>query len=176
MSRRAIGIIIAILGIAVAIVGVFSIQQILNVSLAPPAAVTQALPETEKVIVVSRDFAVGHIINNDDLRREDFPVGLIPWNAIRETEDAVGKMVKVTLVSGEMLLAHHLADPTNISHDIGFTMSENMVMMAFPANDLIISSDLLQRGDVVDLLVTIDQTIEPVETLEANTGPSFPGE
>ena len=78
MSRRAIGIIIAILGIVVALVGVFSIQQILQVSLAPPRAVTQAAPVTEKVIVVSRDFAVGDIISGDNLRNEDVPVSLIP--------------------------------------------------------------------------------------------------
>ena len=62
------------------------------------------------------------------------------------------KLVKVPLVSGEMLLDHHLADPTNISHDIGFVMSENMVLMAFPAGDLMSSLNVLQRGDIVDIL------------------------
>ena len=119
MSRRAIGIIIAILGIAVALVGVFSIQRILSVSLAPPPAITQPAPVTEKVLVVTRDFAVGDVVGDDDLRLENIPVGVIPRNAVRDAELAVGRIVKVPLVSGEMLLGHHLADPTNISHDIG---------------------------------------------------------
>ncbi len=175
MSRRAIGIIMAILGIAVALVGVFSIQQILNVSLAPPAAVTQVFPETEKVIVVSRDFAIGDILENGSLRYEDIPVGLIPRNAIRNADLAVGKLVKVPLVSGELVLEHHFADPTNIAHDIGFIMSENAVMMAFPASDLMSSLDILQRGDIVDILVTIEQEIEPIESVGGNTEAVSPG-
>jgi Flp pilus assembly protein CpaB len=175
MSRRAIGIIIAIVGIAVAVVGIFSIRQILTMSFAPPPSATQSLPETEKVVVVSRDFAVGDVITVDGIRQEDIPVGIIPRNAVREIDAVVDRIAKVPLVAGEMVLAHHLADPTNISHDIGFTMSDNMVMLALPAGDLMSSLNVLQRGDIVDVLVTIQEEISPAETVEGTGEPLATG-
>jgi Flp pilus assembly protein CpaB len=171
VSRRAIGIIIAIVGIAVAVVGVFSIRQILIVSLAPPPSAPQALPVTEKVVVVTRDLAVGDVIKPDDVRQEDIPVSLIPRNAIREIDEVTGHLTKVPLVTGEMILAHHIADPTNVSHDIGFTMSDSLVMMAFPATDLISSLNVFQRGDAIDILVTIEEEIEPDQTVTTGGEP-----
>lgn len=163
MSRRAIGILIATVGILVAVIGIFSIRQMLNFSLTPLPAPTQQAPVTEKVIVAKRDFAVGDIVKAEHLKIADVPVGLIPRNAMRDIEEVVDKLVKVPLISGEMVLYHHLADPTYISHDIGFIMSENMVMMAFPAGDLMSSLNVLQRGDLVDIFVTLDQTVDLVE-------------
>jgi hypothetical protein len=163
VSRRAIGIIIAIVGIGIAIVGIFSIRQILTLSFAPAPVTTQTAPETEKVVVVTRDYAVGDVIASDSVRLEDIPVSLIPRNAVRNTAEVIDRIVKVPLVASEMVLEHHLADPTNISHDIGFTMSNNVVMMAFPATDLMSSINVLQRGDLVDILVTLEETVAPMD-------------
>ena len=163
MSRRTIGILIAIVGIAVAIIGVFSIRQILVTTLAPPPSPTQVGPIVEKVVIVTRDFGVGDLVKNDDVRLVDMPVELIPRNAVRDIENLIEKIIKVPLVTGEIVLDHHLADPTNVSHDIGFTMSDNVVMMAFPADDLMSSLNVFQRGDIVDILVTIEKTVDVVE-------------
>ena len=119
MSRRTIGILIAIVGIAVAIIGVFSIRQILVTTLAPPPSPTQVGPIVEKVVIVTRDFGVGDLVKNDDVRLVDMPVELIPRNAVRDIENLIEKIIKVPLVTGEIVLDHHLADPTNVSHDIG---------------------------------------------------------
>lgn len=166
MSRRALGIIIAVVGILVAALGVFSIRQILNSTLAPLPAPTQQAPVTEKVIVSQRDFAVGDIVKAEHIKLEDVPVGLIPRNAMQDIENVVDRMVKTPLVAGEMLLEHHLADPTYSSHDIGFTMSENMVMLAFPASDLMSSLNVLQRGDLVDIFVTLEEEVDLVTLRE----------
>jgi len=163
VSRRVIGIIIAVVGIGVAIVGVFSIRQILMASLTPPAAPTQEAGATEKVVVAARDFAVGDIVRENGVRIVDMPVELIPRNALRDVEEVIDRMAKVPLVSGEIVLKHHIADPTNISHDIGYIMSDKMVMMAFPSGDLLSSLNVIQRGDLVDILVTIDETVEEVK-------------
>lgn len=163
MSRRVLGIIIAIVGIAVAVLGAYSIRQILTTSFAPAAVATPINLATEKVVVVTRDLAVGAVIKPSDVREEDIPVNLIPRNAIRDLNEVVERMVKVPLVTGEMVLAHHVADPNLISHDIAFTMSDNMVLMAFPATDLMSSLNVLQRGDLVDIFVSIEETVEVVE-------------
>jgi hypothetical protein len=163
VSRRVIGIIIAVVGIGVAVVGIFSIRQILVSSLTPPPAPTQQASATEKVIVTTRDYDVGDLVREDDIRVIDMPVELIPRNAFQNIEDVVERFAKVRLVSGEIVQAHHLADPTNISHDIGYIMSDNMVMLAFPAGDLMSSLNVLERGDLVDILVTITKEVDLVE-------------
>ena len=163
MSRRVVGIIIAVVGIGVAIIGVLSIRQILMSSLAPPAAPTQQAAVTEKVIVVSRDFDTGQVIYESDVSLVDMPVELVPRNAMREIEKTVERIVKVPLVSGEILQSHHLADPTIISHDIGFVMGDKQVLMAFSAGDLMSSLNVLQRGDLVDILVSLEREVEVVE-------------
>jgi pilus assembly protein CpaB len=150
-------------GIAVAFIGVFSVRQILTATLAPPSAPTQQVSATEKILVANRDFAVGDLVKEGDVRVVDMPVEFIPRDVVRDVEEVIERIVKVPLISGEMILKHHLADPTNISHDIGFTMSDNKVMMAFPASDLISSLNILQRGDLVDIYVTISKEVEVVE-------------
>ena len=163
MSRRAIGIIIAVVGIGVAIIGVFSIRQILVSSLTPPSAPIQQEAVTEKVVVVTRDYKLGDVVGENGVRVVDMPVELIPRNAMRDIEEIVERIVKVHLVSGEIVQTHHLADPTNISHDIGFIMSDRMVMLAFPAGDLMSSLNVLERGDLIDILVTIEKEVDVVE-------------
>jgi len=180
VSRRLIGILIAVVGVLVAVLGIFSIRQILNSTLSPLPAPTQQAPLTEEVVVTQRDFAVGDVVKAENVKLMDVPVGLIPRNAARDLENVVDKVVKVPLVSGEMLLDHHLADPTYISHDVGFTMSENMVMLAFPASDLMSSLNVLQRGDLVDIFVTLEEEVDLVTSSQngeaVTTEPTTDGE
>jgi len=162
VSRRVFGIIIAIVGVGVAIVGVFSIRQILVSTFTPPPAPVQPEALTEQVVAVTRDYEVGDVVGENGVRVVDMPVELIPRNAIRDIEETVERIVKVHLVSGEIVQTHHLADPTNISHDIGFIMSDKMVMLAFPAGDLMSSLNVLERGDLIDILVTISEQVDVV--------------
>lgn len=162
MNRRIIlGIIIAITGLVLVGVGIFAIRQILNQALAPVTAPTPVPLLTEKVVVTTRDIPVGTPLGAQDLTLVDVPVELIPRNAIYDVEAAIDRMVKVKLITGEMVQSHHLADPTNISHDLAFIIDPDEVLMAFPANDLMSNLDVLQRGDLVDILVSIEQSVEP---------------
>ncbi len=86
-------------------------------------------------------------------------------------ESAIGRITKVPMVSGELVLEHHLADPTNVSHDLAFTLGEGTVLVAFPADDLMSGLNVLQRGDVVDLLVSAQEEIKPsTQALNPTTG------
>jgi hypothetical protein len=70
-------------------------------------------------------------------------------------EQVIGRIIKVSLVTGEMIMDHNLADPTNVNHDIGFVIGDNQVLMAFPAQDLMSSVSVLQRGDLIDVFVSM---------------------
>jgi pilus assembly protein CpaB len=98
----------------------------------------------------------------------EVPAGLLPAGALTDVASGVGRFVKSEMVAGEMVLSHNLADPTNISRDMGFILEPDQVLLAFPANDLMSGLNIVQRGDLIDILATIEQEIpaEP-ETLGA---------
>jgi Flp pilus assembly protein CpaB len=156
LNRRILtGILIAIAGLVIAAIGYFAIQQIINQALAPPVLPTPVAPTTQKVVAVSRDVAIGTLLQVEDLRLVDVPVELIPRDAVKDQESAVGRITKIAMVNGELVLGHHLADPTNVSHDLAFVIENDQVLMAFPAEDLMSDLNVLQRGDRVDILVSI---------------------
>jgi hypothetical protein len=85
----------------------------------------------------------------------------VPRDALLTIDSALGKMTVVHLVQGEMVLQHHLADPTNVSHDIGYTIANDEVLMAFPADDLMSNLGVLQRGDIVDIFASMTVEVSP---------------
>jgi pilus assembly protein CpaB len=164
VSQRArIGILIAFAGIILAGFGIFFLSRVVQQSITPPPAPTPLPPVTEQVVVAARDLALGDLLRVEDLRLVAYPVEIIPRNAIRNLENVVGRFTKVPLVFGEMVLDHHLADPTNISGDLAFIIGNETVLMAFPAGDLMSSLNVLRRGDIVDLLVTSTEEVRVVD-------------
>src|SRR3972149_9983875 len=129
----------------------------------PPPPAPQTV-NTERVVVSTHDIKPGTVLKAEDLRFAEMPVGLAPVGAIRNLEAAIGKFAKADLVVGEMILDHKLADPTNISHDVGFMLEDNEVLMAFPASDLMSTLNVIQRGDLVDIFATMSQEV-PKETV-----------
>lgn len=164
MSQRArIGIVILFVGLVLGGIGIYFLSQIVQQTITPPPAPTPLPPVTEQVVVAARDLELGALLRVEDLRLVDYAVEVIPRNAIRSLENVVGRYSTVPLVSGEMVLDHHLADPTNVSGDLAFILGDDQVLMAFPPNDLMSSLDVLQRGDIVDLLVTVNQEVRVVD-------------
>jgi Flp pilus assembly protein CpaB len=161
VSRRArIGIIIALIGIALAAAGIFFITRLVQDTLAPPPVPTPIPEVTENILVASRDIPLGGLLNSDDLVLKAYPVELIPRDALRNLESAIGKFTKEQVTAGEIILESNLADPTNVSHDLAFIVGPDQVLFAFPADDLMSQLKILQRGDLVDILVTISQPME----------------
>lgn len=163
MSRRVrIGILIALVGIGMAAVGLYVLSIMLRQSLAPRPVPTAVPPLTEQVVVTTHNITLGTVLRSGDLRLVEVPIELVPVGAVREIEAVLGRFAKVELVTGEMVLVHNLADPTNINHDVGFIIDDSQVLMAFPAGDLMSSVSLLQRGDIIDILVTIQEEVPVV--------------
>ncbi|MGD8753626.1 MAG: SAF domain-containing protein [Anaerolineales bacterium] len=171
MSRRArIGIILAIAGLIVAVIGIISVREIMTRTFSPPPAPTVPPPVTESVVVTTHDIELGEVLLEQDVTLMDMPIEVIPRNALNNVDAAIGKFSKVNLVEGELVLQHHLADPTNVSHDIAYTIGDNQVLMAFPAGDLMSGLAVLQRGDLIDILVTMQQEVVVQEAVEGEEG------
>jgi pilus assembly protein CpaB len=163
LNRRVrIGIIIAAIGIVLVILGVVFLSRFVTQSLTPLPPPTP-IPITNKVLITTHDLAAGTLLRAEDLSVLEVPIGIAPRDAMDDIDNAIGKFTKVALISGEMVLEHHLADPTNVSHDQAFLIADNQVMMAFPATDLLSTLKILQPGDAVDILVSIPQSVQPQE-------------
>jgi Flp pilus assembly protein CpaB len=158
--RLLIGILIALIGMALIIGGIFAVTNLISRGFAPSAAPTPIPVVTTQVLATTHDIAAGSVISNEDVQFIEVPVALAARNAITDITRAVGRITTVHLIQGELLMEHHLADPTNISHDVGYVIGDDQVLMAFPAEDLMSTLNVLQRGDLVDIFASLTVEVE----------------
>jgi len=161
-------IIIAVVGLGLIAAAVFFLTQVVQQSLAPVSAPPPPTPVAIRVVVVTHDIAIGTVLREGDVAVIDVPVEVAPRNTIETIDEALGRIVKFQMVAGEMVLAHMLADPTNINHDLAFILPDNRVLMAFQPGDLMTSLGIPQRGDIVDILMTITRAAPPAEDDETS--------
>jgi pilus assembly protein CpaB len=169
LNRRIrIGITIALIGIILVGVGIFIVYSLFR-SMVTPAPVATPVPVAmRRVVVATRDLAIGTLFRAEDLNTIDVPVDIAPRDAIGDSSSVVGRMSKVALVSGEMVLNHHLADPTNVNRDMAFVLDEELVLMAVPATDLMSNLNMIDRGDVIDVLASLTEEV-PVRDVTGQT-------
>lgn len=162
-SRLRIGIIVAVVGIALIVVGAFAVVRLYRATISQPEEPVQEVDQaTIFVVVANRDMPVGTLLQEADVVTKEIPVEYTTRDAIENIADAVNKITKVELVQGEMVLGHNLANPTNVVHDVAYVLSDTHVLMALPATDLISRESIVQTGDIVDILVTYQEIIEVV--------------
>jgi pilus assembly protein CpaB len=148
-------------GIVVVFLGLLFMITVIQRATSPPIAATPIPPKTDLVVVTIHDIPIRTVLGEQHLTLIQVPVELVPLNALTEIDAAVGRISKIPMVAGEMVVAHHLADPTNIRGDLGFVLDDNQVLLAFPATDLMSQIDLIQAGDVVDILASLEQPVFP---------------
>ena len=160
-SRLRIGIIVAVVGVILIALGTFTVIRLYRTSL-EEATPDVEIPDvvTETVVVASRDIPIGTLLSVEDLTTVEVPVEFTRPETITNIDDAVLKILKVDLVAGEMIMSHNLANPTEVSHDIAYVISETHVLMAFPATDLMSRESVVKTGDIVDILATLSTTLE----------------
>jgi pilus assembly protein CpaB len=150
-----------VVGVGLIGLGILAINTILKQSLAPPAQATPVAEASVDIVTTTRDLAVGNVISQEDVQMTAVPLNLVPRDALLSIEDTIGKITMVHLVQSEMVLQHHLADPTNVSHDIGYIINNDEVLMAFPAADLMSGLGVLQRGDLIDIFASMTVEVSP---------------
>lgn len=173
MSNKAKAIFIIFVGVILVAIGVFAsfllIQRFQAEQAPPPSEVVEETIKTD-VLVVTRDLFLGDRITEADVELASIPIELAPRTAIPALEGAVGKIIKSDLVQGQMVLSHNLADPTNNNQDLSWILSDDHVLLAFPADDLMSRENMVQRGDIVDIFASFSQEIESGEGPDPITG------
>ena len=171
MSNKTKVIFIIITGLILAAIGVFaSFSLIQRFQVKQARGVSEEYTVKTTVVVLTRDLFLGDTIAGTDVELASVPVEIAPRTAIDNLEEAVGKIIKTDLIQGEMVLSHNLADPTNNNKDLSFILSEDHVLMAFPADDLMSRESMVQRGDIVDIFATFKQKVKTVGEITNTTG------
>lgn len=169
-SRLRIGIIVAVLGIILIILGGFVVFRLYQQTLeTPEQEVVVEEVVTVDVLVASRDLEIGHKLTQEDLEIVSIPVEFSTRGAVTDAAEAVDKTLKVDLIQGEMILSHNLAQPTASVHDVAYVLSETHVLFALPATDLMSRESMVRTGDIIDVFATVRTTIETVDENENRT-------
>jgi pilus assembly protein CpaB len=174
LSNRIKSLLVILAGVILLGIGVFvSVLLYQRFSNAAPYSLTQGEVVKIQVVTVTRDLFLGDKLTESDVQLVEVPVDLAPRGTVTQLADAVGKFIKTDLVSGEMVLAHNLANPTNSNHDLAYILSDDHVLMAFPATDLMSENNGIQRGDIVDIFATFKAAIKTVP--DNTNGTTIPG-
>lgn len=169
MSNKTKAVLIILAGVFLVAIGVFASLLLIQRFQADqtPTQPQMVAVETMRidVVIVIRDLFLGDRITLNDIDLVSVPVEVAPRTALANLEDAVGKIIKADLVQGQMVLSHNLADPTNKNQDLSFVLSDEHVLLAFPADDLMSSENMVQRGDIIDIFASITYDIEFTDTI-----------
>lgn len=163
-SRVRTGLLIAIAGLFLIAVGVFAAIRFLDINIIPSGISPTPTPAAEtkvKVAFAANDVAAGTVLTEQDVTLAEIPLVYAPRDTIPNLDNAVGRISKVDLFGGEMILQHNLADPTGQIYDIAYILDEAHVLMAMPATDLMSKESLIKRGDIVGILVSIEEKLAP---------------
>ncbi len=164
-SRTRTGIIIAVAGLVLIVLGLYGAVRFLNVGFGAqvPTTPTPAAATRTKVVFVTHDVALGTVLAAGDVEIRDVPIDLAPRDAVTNLDNAVGRIIKVDLTQGEMVLAHNLANPTGQTGDIAWVLDDRHVLMAINIGDLMTREALVKRGDIVDLYASYSTRVHPTD-------------
>jgi pilus assembly protein CpaB len=158
MKRRS-GLIWIVTGVILAVLaGLLALWVILRAT----ADVTVPEPQEPKVAVVvaSRFIDVRELIQSGDVEIKAAPVDIVPEDAARSVEEVVDHLALTPLSPGQMILTSQVVSPTIKGRHIAFLMEEDQVVMAYAPGDLMSGIGLLQSGDHVDLLFSLEVAVE----------------
>jgi len=110
---------------------------------------------TTKLPVAARALEPGTLISSKDYVLKDFPLDLVPSTAISDTAGLTNKVLVQPVGQGETFHSSEFlgGDGAAISQQL----KAGQVLFAFPIVDLLSQSNLVQDGDHVDLLLTVQK-------------------
>src|SRR5258707_2335998 len=121
MSRR-LGVLLALVGVVIVVVGLLFVAIILRQGAAPIAQATTLPPVTVPVVVAVHALPVRSLVRAGDVNVVQMPAEFVPLDALSAAEDAVGKITMIPLVTGDLVMRYYLADPMHISMDQSFSI------------------------------------------------------
>jgi Flp pilus assembly protein CpaB len=123
---------------------------------------TDLIRPEQSVVVAAQQVEIRDLLTVEDLEVRRVPVDMVPDGAVTDIEEAIGRITLVELFPGEVILQPRLLDPNVVAPGgrLGIVMSEDRVLIALPAGDLLNQVNMIKAGDRVDFLFTYQLPID----------------
>lgn len=125
----------------------------------------QASLATKKVVVATRDIALGSPLTPDMLRVVDWPSGSLSEGAKAKTEELDARVVRTSLLRGEPVLESKLA-PVGTKGGLSSVIGDGKRAITVRVNEVIGVAGFALPGNLVDVMVnTKDDHDKPVSKI-----------
>jgi pilus assembly protein CpaB len=146
-----------ILPLAIAALATWSVRAYLVAAARQPPPV-----ETAPVVVVAAEVAGRAMVTAGHVTLREMPVAFIPAGAVSQLGDAVGRMARVPLYPGEILLSSKLAPPGETPGLVhGIPAGKRAVTIQ--VNEIVGVGGFIEPGHRVDIIATFDQELMEVD-------------
>jgi len=109
--------------------------------------------QTLKLPVAARPLEPGTVMSSKEYVLKDFPLDLVPVTAISDTAGLENKVLVQPVGQGETFRSSEFLGGNGAA--ISQQLKQGQVLFAFPIVDLLSQSNLVQDGDHIDLLLTV---------------------
>ena len=163
MRRR--GGLLTILGLVLAVAtGILIFYLLSQATPAPSDAVVvpTATPlATRPIPVAARELTAGTTLTTTDIVERQYPENLVPVGVLTDTQALVGQALIEPLQEGEFFRSEGLRGGQG--RPLSEQIEPRKVAMAFTREDLLNQSTVIQEGDAIDLMLTLDISQETEE-------------
>lgn len=153
MNRRALLLVITgfVAAIAAAVVIFFLITNLTPKE--PPVIETIDTTERRVVAVAAVNIAVNTRVSAAQVATGTFPIDMIPADAVTNLDDILDKSTTMPILSGQILQQQQFV--TGTLSIASANVEPGKVMVAFPSTDMLNATGAVQKGDYVDILLSI---------------------
>lgn len=150
-------------GVAVALLAGLVAFRTLSRVTEVPAGEALTSPKREAVVAVAAA-SVRTVLDEKDVMLRRVQVDTIPEGAATSLDEVLGKVTLTDLRPGEVIVQDRLLDPNALFGDgrLALFMTDEQVLVALPAQDLLSRVHILRPGDRVDLLFSLPVPVDRI--------------
>lgn len=124
--------------------------------------------QTKKVAIAKVRIPAKTVVTADQIFFKDMPVDFVPGTAVTDNAQIVGYTARVEVEAGELILQTKLVPRENTSASLAYSIPLGMRAVSIPIDDQTGVAGLINPGDRVDVLGTVDVEI-PSQNPGVNT-------
>ncbi|NWG19446.1 MAG: Flp pilus assembly protein CpaB [Chloroflexi bacterium] len=113
---------------------------------------------TMKLPVAARPLAPGNAISRDDILLKDFPLDIVPVNALTDTAQIENRILARAVGQGDPFQMNMFVGERGAA--LSQEIPQGYVLFAFPIIDLMGQSSLIEDGDRIDLFLTLSTPLD----------------
>lgn len=155
MSNRR-GMVFLLIGL-IAAVGAGILVYLISNNAAQTTAVAAPPPTPvagKQVLMAFQNIDANTIVTTSMVATATFPADLVPSDAYTSTANLIGQTARIQVFAGQMLLQRQFIAAGGRTGSSA-SVQKGKVLVAFPSTDIINSTGAVQKGDHVDILLSI---------------------